>query len=286
MNKTSHPILQTQKLVLGHFIHIVSLTLLFLPHGDLHQRILELTEAIARHPERPDLYLERGELYLLHEDFPAARMDFIACLDKGSANLRVSLGLSKALYHTGRPDSSLYYVEQALTYEALHPSALEWRAFVLQHLNRFCESAMAYETLIAVTHQPTPSLFIDASRAWTSCDDMSAEDKSIQALKQGLLHLGQIHVIEKELVSVYLRFGRFEEAIEVQTGIIEHWTSKIKPYYERAEMYLLMQKKDQAMDDLRQALLALDHLPKHKSSTPAMREMRKKIISKLNMPTY
>jgi tetratricopeptide (TPR) repeat protein len=284
LNKTSHPILEPKNLALGHFIQIIVLSFFLLPHGDLHQRILELTEAIHQHPERTKLYLERGELNILHEDFPAARLDFYVCIQHGLMNGRVSLGLSKTLYHVGLSDSSLYYVDLALTYDAHHPSALEWRAFVLQDLDRFCESAQVYESLISLTPQPTPSLFIDASRAWKDCDEMDAEDQSIHALHQGLLHLGQIHVIEKELVSAYLRYGKYEEALNVQTNIIEHWASKIKPYYERAEIYLLMQKKELAHEDLRKALLEIETLPAHKSSTQAMRDMRNKIISKLNQP--
>jgi regulator of sirC expression with transglutaminase-like and TPR domain len=123
---------------------------------------------------------------------------------------------------------------------------------------------------------------MDASAAWMNCDQPTAEENAIEILLQGFSRIGRLHVLEKKLVSTYLDFKRFEEALHVQTKMIEHWTNKTTPYYDRASIYLKLGETAAARADLQAALLTIDQLPIRKSSTPAMKEMKSKIISTLN----
>ncbi len=56
--------------------HLFLFYRILFPHGDQHQQISELSDLIIQDPDSTELYLERGELLLLHEDFEAARSDF------------------------------------------------------------------------------------------------------------------------------------------------------------------------------------------------------------------
>jgi regulator of sirC expression with transglutaminase-like and TPR domain len=103
-----------------------------------------------------------------------------------------------------------------------------------------------------------------------------------QILLDGIAHIGRLHVLEKELAILYLHEKRYEDALQVQTEMIEHWSFKATPYLDRAETYLQMGQKNRALEDLHQALTSIDKLPVYKSSTPAMKEMRSTIISLCN----
>lgn len=250
------------------------------PHGDLHQQIANLSKTISAFPDSTQLYLKRGELYLLNEDIHEAESDFTNCIRAGLLNPRVYLGLSKTSYLLHFPDSALYYVDLALDLDRLHTPSLEWKASVLFQMARYCQSAEAYNQLLSLAPQTSPSLFMDAALASHNCPDASPD--ADQILIDGMARIGRLHVLEKELVLVYLNDKRYEDALQVQTEIIEHWSFKAGPYYDRAETYVLMGQKDKALDDLQQALHSLDTLPSYKSSTPAMKAMRNRIISLRN----
>lgn len=53
---------------------------LSVPHGDVHDQINALTNSIQQFPDSLSLYLNRGELYLLDENTPAAHSDFSFCI--------------------------------------------------------------------------------------------------------------------------------------------------------------------------------------------------------------
>lgn len=263
---------------MGLMIYLwLHLALLF-PHGDLHEKIATLSKAIVLFPDSTQLYQQRGELYLLTEEIKEARADFYTCLRLGRNNTGVYLGLSQALFYLHLPDSSLYYADLAIGTDTTFTS-LEWKGSSLLLMERYCESAQVYSQLLSSAPHPSPTLFIDASLASRQCPDGSPTADEI--LKDGIARIGRLQVLEQELVSVYLHDKRYEDALQVQTEIIQHQVAIAGPYYDRAEIYLLMNNKAAAKEDLHQALASIDKLPAHKSSTPAMQEMKKKIISLL-----
>lgn len=257
----------------------LSTTLLF-PHGDLHQQIADLSKTISEFPDSILLYQERGSLYLLNEDIQEAQTDFSKCLHSGLLNSTVYLGLSKTSYYLRQPDSALYYIDIAVRIDSMHYSSLEWRASLLLLTAQYCKSALAYSQLLSLAQQPSPSLFMDAAQASLHCPD--ALPSADQILLGGIAHIGRLHVLEKELAILYLHEKRYEDALQIQTEMIEHWSFKATPYLDRAETYLQMGQKNRALEDLYQALLSIDKLPAYKSSTPAMKEIRSKIISLRN----
>lgn len=253
----------------------------FLPHGDDSEQIVALTKAIVQFPDSTELYMERGELYLLHEDPKAALADFSKCVQSSLLNSRVYLGLSQSYLYLNQPDSALLYIEHALELDQANLASLETKGLILTQLSRFCESAEVYSLLASLAQEPSPSIYLDASKAWMKCTEANVAGQASKILIQGMSRIGRLHVLEKELVRVYLYEKRYEEALEVQTEIIQRWDSKSKPYFDRAEIYLLLGDQKSAKDDLNKALLSIDQLPTHKSSTPAMTTMRSKILSLL-----
>lgn len=250
-----------------------------LPHGDLEEHIEELSAAIRLYPDSMSLYQQRGDLYIQTEEFKEAKADFYSCLHSGHLNPGVYLGLSQSLFYLHLPDSSLYYADLAIATDSTFAS-MEWKGASLLHSMRYCESVKVYAQLLSSAQHPSPALFIDASLASRQCPDGSPTAEAF--LKDGIARIGKLHVLEQELVRVYLYDKRYEEALQAQSEIIQQRSVKAGPYYDRAEIYLLMNDKTAAINDLHQALISIEKLPAYKSSTPALQEMKKKIISLLN----
>ncbi len=250
-------------------------------HGDIHERIQKLSNQIKHSPDSTELYVTRGELYLLHGDKKEAGDDFRFCLKKKMNTDRVFLGLSKFFFAENMPDSSLFYVECALAQNGINPACLEWKGSVLKKIDAFCSSADVYEYLISITNDPSPALYIEASESWLLCDKDFAEEKTISILQAGLDRLGPLHVLENKLVDVYLHLNRTSEAIQLQTEIIDQSTLKAIPYYQRAKTLISIGDYTGAKDDLTAAIHALDQLSNYKKNTRAMRKIRNDIESLL-----
>lgn len=262
---------------MGLLVTMIFTSIFMFPHGDLHQRIEEISERLIQSPDSIELYMVRGELLLLHGDQEDAKKDFYTCLHHRYLNDRVYLGLSKAIFSEALADSSLLFVELALILNPSHPSCLEWKAFVLQTLQQPCLAADTYEYLLGISPHASPALYIDAANAWSQCPLPDAEEKAIATLLSGISSLGQLHVLEKHLVRLYLEFGRMQEALDLQSEIITHWNLKATPYLNRAKIYLSMGNISAAEYDLHAALAALDQLPYYKMNTTAMKNIRSTI---------
>lgn len=260
-------------------------TLLSPPHGDIHERIEALTAQIKAYPDSTELYVARGELYLLHGDQKEAREDFNFCLKKERKTDRVFLGLSKTLFAENLPDSSLYFVDLALALNGTNPACLEWKGFVLRSMNSYCLSADTYEYLLSITVNPSPSLFIEAAESRMECKELFSEEMAVSVIQSGLYRLGRLHVLETALVDVYLHYNRVTEALQFQTEMIDQWQMKAVPYYKRAKTYISIKNYAAAKNDLNAALKILDQLPYYKTNTSAMKSLRVDIISLLNETT-
>ena len=251
-------------------------------HGDLSQRILEKTAEIALHPSDYELYLERGELFLLHEEYPLAKLDFAYCIDHQMINTRVLLGISKSLLFLNNPDSALIFIDLANPDGEEKLFVLETKSTILSRLERYCEAAACMEQLLRITNNPSPVLFLNASSCFESCSETGSKEKAIQLLNDGISRLGSVGVLQKKLVSLYKQFGRYDEAIMVASAIIESSEFKIRPYFERAQLYNEMNLPSKSKDDLIAALSLMDMLPAYKQNIPSMNKLRIELNAFLN----
>jgi tetratricopeptide (TPR) repeat protein len=267
---------------MGFFTQTLLFISCILPHGDLDQRILEKSNEIALHPFDQELYLERGELYLLHEEYLNAKHDFSFCIDHELDNTRVLLGMSKSLLNLNSPDSALIFLERAQPIEEENLLVLELKGTILYRLERYCEASVNMEQLLSLSHNPSPVLFLGAAKFSESCSSPGSNERAIQILKDGIKRLGSISVLQKKLVSFYKQSGRYDEAILVQTSIIESSDFKVRPYFERAQLYSEMNSSELAREDLITAISLMDKLPEYKQSIPSMGKLRTELVSALN----
>jgi len=261
---------------MGIFFTLFSSLAFFLPHGDLHLRIEEISRTIEQYPDSLELYRSRGELYLQHEQPALANQDFTICLQRGLQDSRVLEGMSKSMVPVHDLDSSLYYIDLALDKDSTSLSSMEWKARILYLLHQFCESGQLYESIIADATSPSPSLFIDASNSWMQCSQTGYQH-AIDILKTGIDRIGPLHVLQKELVHHYLQQQDYKSALTIQSELIAHAVNKTIPLYERALIYQAADQNQEALMDVQNALLLLDQLPASKKDLPGMIQLKQKM---------
>ena len=245
-----------------------------LSHDDVVQRIQELTNQIALQPQDPRLHMERGELYLIHEEYQNALSDFSFCVDHDFKNVRVYMGMSKTHLYLDQPGDALIFVEKALTLDPKQLTTLELKATILSQLGRDCDAGSTMELLLTNTTNPSPILFLETSSYMESCDESGTSLNAIRILEDGIIRLGEIKVLQKRLINLYMSSKQYGEAIRVQTSIIEHSKLKIRPYFERAQLYVELQSEDKAKEDLTTALSLMNDLPDHKKSIASLANLK------------
>ncbi|HUR31898.1 MAG TPA: hypothetical protein VMZ69_10740 [Saprospiraceae bacterium] len=250
-----------------------------LPHGDLDQRINDISLEIQASPENMELRLKRGELFIQHEEYTKAKADFLSCLQHKFKNEYVFLGLGTSYLFEGLIDSSLYYVEQAIALAPDHLSSYELKAKVLMHANRNCEAADVYQYILNKADHPSPFIFIQASSAYNLCETEGSIDNAISVLQSGLKIIPDNRILQYQLISIYKEVNEFDKAVELQSSIIAFSTFKVRPYLERAKIYAEINKNQLAKDDISSALINWDLLPQHKKDLPAMDALKKEILA-------
>lgn len=264
---------------MSHLLSWLVLLSGFLFHGDLHQRISDLSDTIEAHPDSLDLYLIRGELYLLDESFPQAHQDFLFCRHAGMVSVRLYIGLSQSFAFYSLPDSALQSIDRALTLDPVSVQALEWKARLLLTTEAYCASGEVFDQLMQLTSSPSPALYIDASDAWDRCGRAGSDEKAIGEITNGLERLGSLHVLEKKMVDLFLRQGKLDLAIAAQSRVVDHTANPARARFDRAKIKYKAGDNAGAEEDLRLAVRFLDQLPAYKSDTPAMQRLRKEILT-------
>jgi len=250
-------------------------------HGDLQFRIEEVSQSITHYPDSLSLYANRGDLYLQHEDFNLAQRDFSYCLAHGFENAEVLQGLSRSMIFTSSLDSALFLINLSLEKDSSSFSAKEWKAHLLFLLHSYCESAILYEQLIELTPTPSPGLYIDVSNAWLSCSGPGNKDKAIEMLKSGMTRIGSLHVLQKELIRVYIEQRDYKNALIEQSYWIDRASLKASPLLDRAKIFILAGENTSAQTDLENALTELSKLPPYKQRVPGMMKLKERIESLL-----
>ncbi|MEO6131806.1 MAG: hypothetical protein ABIQ02_08150, partial [Saprospiraceae bacterium] len=202
-------------------------------HGDLDLRISKVSMEIEASPFNTELRIQRGELYLQHEDFEKAKQDFLFCLDRKAENLWVDLGLGHSYFFLNQFDSTLYYVGAALLQDPENLSAIELQASSLSKLGRYCESAAAAEKMLTLGQNASPFIYLMAVNSLKNCEQSGSIAKAISTLENGIEKMGTNAVLEHELVILLLENHQYEQALIWQTRLIDQSTLKIPSLMDR-----------------------------------------------------
>ena len=253
-----------------------------LPHGDLDQRILLLSHRILDAPYDMSLRMERGDLYLQHEEYLLAKNDFNTCLQNHYENTRVLLGLSQSLLYSSSLDSSLIMVDRALKMEPYHLSAIEWKGNVLEKLGSYCEAGLMFRDFLKIASEAGPMIYIQATNCLSACKGEGSLHDAVAILEDGLKKIPGNKVMQQKLISIHLQNGDYASAIQIQSDIIRASAFKSRAYYERATTYVSLHEFELAIDDLTSALATWEALPQKKKDLDAMRDLKEEIVSLLH----
>jgi tetratricopeptide (TPR) repeat protein len=250
-------------------------------HGELDQRIKDVSAEIKTDPDSAFLYLKRGELYYQHEEYKKSIRDFKKCSKLDYKESRLLLGFAKSYERLDKFTTSLDYVNHILANNAQNVRALRLKGQIHFKMKKYSEAAQNFEMVVKYASKTIPENYLEISQAWEKSSDNNAPQKASNSVKKGILDLGELHVFYTRLVELCLKFEDYDSALVYQTKMLENSKRKEKAFYSRALTYLKLGNTIAARSDLEMSLSAINQLPERTKNYKAMKDLKTNVLQSL-----
>lgn len=179
-------------------------------HGNVDQRVTELTYQIALEPTNAALYVQRGTLLQMDGHLAEALRDFeqAARLPGHPDELDFLLGVTLAALE--RPAAGKAFLDRHLERHPDHADGLVARARALRSLGDCRAAADDYSQAIVAV--PNPDFYLERARCLAA---LGAEQlaKALAGLDAGLVRLGMIASLQRQAIELELRRGTIDGAL-------------------------------------------------------------------------
>ncbi len=262
------------------FIFLAAVALLLthphplLAHGDVHERIINLTAQIEQDSNNPALYLKRAELHREHQDWPAAQADCDHAAQLDPKLAPIDFFRAKILVDQGQLPAARALFDKYLANQPTDGPAYIARARLLANLKERKAAAADFARGIELVREPQPEYFLEHAQV-LAADGQT--DEALRALDAGEKKLGAIVTLEIYALDLELARTNYPAAltrldkITAQVPRKENWLAR------RGEIELLMGRPADAKKSYEAALAAISTLPPRFQQSEAMVDLRARI---------
>ena len=244
-------------------------------HGALHEQIEALSKSIALAPRNPVLYVKRGELHRMHQEWMAAASDFNQALAIDGTAADAVLGLARLASDRGdltRAEKlATEYLQVRIDSEVGYRLRAEIRARA-----GLAGAAGDWASAIKYSAEPAVEYFLGQAEALA----LSGGD-AVSAIDAGVARLGPLVVLEQWAVEYLVKQRRWDAALARQDRLVAGAPRKESALTRRAEILLAAGRGAQARAGFQAALAAWEQLPERLRRTKAMVELRARITAGL-----
>jgi tetratricopeptide (TPR) repeat protein len=245
-------------------------------HGDLHLQILNVTEAIEKSPRDPSLYIKRGDLHRLHQEFDLAMADFDTARSLAPDLSDVELAKGRLLLDVNWPVSAKGALDRFILAKPDNPEGYNLRAHAFMLLDKPLEAADDYSRAIQHSLTPGPELYIERSRAWETAGPEHLA-RALGGLDEGIRSLGPLVTLELPAIELERKQKNFEAALQRLEKVSAMMPRKETWLKRRGEILLEAGRPQDARSAFEQALKALQSLPPSRRFVPAMVDLEKSL---------
>ena len=249
-------------------------------HGDVHGQITNLTAEIQRDPRNAELYVRRGELQRIHQDWDAAQADY----DQAKAvnpQYKVADFLAGRMYLDANwLLSAKTALDRFLKTETNHAEAFVTRGRVLVKLNQRLQATADYTRAIALEKDPSPEHFLERAQAFAAEGTNYYRD-AIKGLEEGIKRIGPLVTFQLAAIEIEVKQARLDAALKRLDEIMARSPRKETWLARRAEILRQAGRTEEARNAYKSALVALGTLPPTRRYVPAMVELEKRINTAL-----
>ncbi len=250
-------------------------------HGDVHLRIVALTEQIAQSPNSPTnapLIFQRADLYRVDGDWTNALADLDRVTQLNWNLNRVDFLRGLVHFEAGQPQAALAPLDRFLASKPKDPEAFTLRGRVLAKLNRPSAAIEDYNTAIALSGAASPELFIERAAAWRA---LGKNEEAIRGLDEGIRKLGPLVTLELPAVDAELALKHYDAALTRIDVVMARLQRKETWLERRAQILRAAGREEEARKNYRDALEAIERLPPGHRGTRTTLELEARLRAAL-----
>jgi tetratricopeptide (TPR) repeat protein len=243
-------------------------------HGDVHPRILELTDQIAKQPTNATLYFQRAELYRIDGNFTNAMADLNEVARIDPSIKRVDFMRGQVQLDANQPQAAIAPLNRYLASKPPDVEAYTARARVLVKLRQPAKAIDDFTDAIKFSSSPNPELFIERAAAYRT---LGKPEEALRGLDEGIRRLGPIVTLQLPAIDAELAMKRTDAALARIDTVMSRLQRKESWLLRRAEVLRAAGREAGAKQDLRSALEAIQRLPPAHRSTRMSVELEGRI---------
>jgi tetratricopeptide (TPR) repeat protein len=179
------------------------------PHGELHDRISQITGELRESPSAP-LFFKRGCLHLEHGEAEAAVADFREVDRLTPGEFETDPLRAKGLMMLGKDSDALEVLDRFLDRNPSASRCLVLRARVLGRMGKPDSAILDYRKALALVSKPEPDLLLEISKSLAENKQRTA---ALEVLDQGMSRLGPLPSLVNAAVEIEFESGNIEGSL-------------------------------------------------------------------------
>lgn len=259
-------------------IALLMLSVPLLAHEGLHEQITAMTERIRAEPANAALYLKRGELYRLHQQFDLAARDYDRASALDPQLHSVDLGRGRASMAAGRITDAIAALQRYAAAEPNDPEGHTALARALVRAGRSPEAAIEYTA--ALRTLPDPDIGIECAQALLAA---GKSEEALHGLDDLLTRLGPVVTLQLTAIDIEVNRNDIDAALRRIDAALttaprtEMWLEL------RGDVLMCAGRAAEAREAYQAALEAIASLPPERRATRAIADRERRL--RMALPT-
>lgn len=176
-------------------------------HPEIEAALTRIAERLAATPDDAALYLERGELYAKHEEWPLAEANYLRAAELSPRLPRLDLARGSLAFATAHPAEARVFFDRAVAAAPSDPEARILRGRTLAQLGLRPAALADYTAAFARLAEPRPELYLERAALFAS------PSEALASLDEAIALLGPVHTLHLRALELELSLGRTDAAL-------------------------------------------------------------------------
>ncbi len=246
-----------------------------LAHGDLHERILALTQQIRTNTASPELRLQRADLCRQHGDYPGATADAAEALRLQPDWPAAILQRARIQFDAGQAAAAADSATACLRLDAASPDALVIRARSRLQLGLLADAVTDFNRVLAPKNgpRPLPDLYLERARAQAALGQLT---NAVCGLDEGLMRLGETPSLALPALEYERALGDFAAALARVERVRKFFTPE-NFLALRGEVLLQAGRRAEAETDFLAGLAGIETISPARRALPQTQELEARL---------
>lgn len=248
---------------------------------DLLEIIKEVTLKIEKTPNKPELYLQRGQTHRLNHSWDDALADLEHAGTLSNQWQILHFERAEVFFDAAWYKSAKASADRFLALQPNHSDALLLRARARTKLGDRLGAVQDYTRAIATASKLNPEMYLERAQALTA-EGSEHYPEALRGLEQGMSKLGPLVTLQLAAIDVEVKQNHVDAALSRIDKTMAQAPRKESWLLRRAEIQQKAGRPQAAAESYKAALAALDTLPPERRNVPATAELEQRIRAGLS----